>query len=111
MKLESAEMTDAKYIQERIQQILAQCGIIFQQILLFGSRARGTSNPTSDYDFLIITQSSLTLKEKRAIEKEIRKTLAKYPLDLIIKSQSEVEILQDQIGSVVREALKEAVSL
>ena len=37
------------------------------------------------------------------MEKEIRKTLAKYPLDIIIKSQHEVEMLQNQIGSVVRD--------
>ena len=45
------------------------------------------------------------MNEKRIVEKEIRKTLAKYPLDIIIKSQHEVETLQNRIGSVVK-ALK-----
>lgn len=35
-----------------------------KSVYLFGSRARGTERPDSDYDILLVTDSTFTLKDK-----------------------------------------------
>jgi predicted nucleotidyltransferase len=110
---EIKEERSVKDIKERILKSLDEMGIMVKNIILFGSRARGDFSKYSDYDFLIITKKTSTIKEKMEICKKVNKALAKLliPSDIIIKSVEEVEYLKHQIGVVVREALKEGVEI
>ncbi|MFH1258961.1 MAG: nucleotidyltransferase domain-containing protein [Elusimicrobiota bacterium] len=86
-------------------------GVSVKQIMLFGSRAKGNYSKYSDYDFLVITKRLFPIKEKRRISKIIRENLSKFPVDIIIESEEEVKTLRNEIGTVVREAMKEGVVL
>ena len=54
---------------------------------------------------------TLTFREKMEISKKLRVNLAKFAVDIIIKSEEEAELLRNEIGTVVKEALREGVVL
>jgi len=100
-------------IKAEILKCLKELGVEVEKIILFGSRARGDSSSSSDYDFLIITERTFSIEEKREIVAGIKEVLVNLyiPSDIIIKSEEEVEYFKDKIGSVVRQALKEGIAL
>jgi len=100
-------------IKAEILKCLKELGVEVEKIILFGSRARGDSSSSSDYDFLIITTQTFPIKEKMAIAQKLSQSLARLLIstDIIIKSRPEVERLKQEIGTVVREALKEGVEI
>lgn len=98
-------------VREQILKTLQEMGVSVKKLILFGSRARGSASKYSDYDFLIVTEQTFTVKEKMGISKKLRTQLAEFAIDFVIKSEKEVEVLKGQIGTVVREALKEGVVL
>lgn len=101
---------DDKYniIKESIQLIIGDC-----KIVLFGSRAIDKHNTESDYDFLIVTDKNYDISEKRELKALIRKKLAQksIPADIIIQSNSEVELKKKLFGHIVREAIKKGVEI
>ena len=88
-------------------------GLNYEEIILFGSRARGDSSEKSDYDFMIVMKNNLITREKIKLSSLLRKKLAKKGIDadLVIKSKDELNYYRTKIGSVVREALKEGITL
>lgn len=83
------------------------------KVLLFGSRAKKTNKPDSDYDILIIAPFPLNENEKKTYRKNVRLQLAKLCLgfDIIVQGNDEIEIKRQMPGNIVREALKDAVEL
>ncbi len=83
------------------------------QIILFGSRARNNFDKFSDYDLLIITPQSLSIKEKMKLSTQIRKKLLEHDIaaDVIINSVDEVEEKKSEIGNIVKYALQEGVEI
>ncbi|NOZ36245.1 MAG: nucleotidyltransferase domain-containing protein [Chlorobi bacterium] len=83
------------------------------KIIMFGSRAKGNCSKNSDYDFIIITEKKISVKEKRNFQAQIRKKLAehKIPADIIIQNKSEVKIKENIKGHIIRQAVKEGVEL
>jgi predicted nucleotidyltransferase len=104
---------DNEILKKNILKILHKIGITAKEIILFGSRARQDFTPLSDYDILIITKKPFEINRKMSISKNIRQYLARSGLDVdvIIKSENEVNILKDKPGSIVRNALKEGFAL
>ncbi len=104
---------EVSIIKEHVLRALQNIGASAQRIILFGSRARKDFTRFSDYDILIITNRTFEINEKMRISKNIRTYLAKLGIDVdvIIKSDNEVEVLKDKPGSIVRNALKEGVAL
>lgn len=100
-------------IKKQISEIFHNVGYSAKKIILFGSRARKDFTPSSDYDLLIITETTFEIKEKMSLSKKIREYLAKsgIDVDVVIKSDSEVQVLRDRPGSIVRNAMKEGVAL
>jgi len=81
-----------------------------EQIILFGSRARGESRHGSDVDLLII--ESDPFGEKRSRRKEMAKlwrALASFPFakDILVYSRDEVEYWRHSLNNVVAKALRE----
>ncbi|MFA4957470.1 MAG: nucleotidyltransferase domain-containing protein [Candidatus Methanoperedens sp.] len=105
--------SEANIIKKQVNKIFKEVGASAQKIVLFGSRARQDFTPLSDYDVLIITEKSFEINKKMSISKNIRQYLARSGLDVdvIIKSENEVNILKDKPGSIVRNALKEGFAL
>lgn len=104
---------DNKTIKENILKTLHKIGVTAHKIILFGSRARQDFTPLSDYDILIITEKPFEINKKMNISRNLRQYLARSGLDVdvIIKSENEVNILKDKPGSIVRNALKEGFAL
>jgi predicted nucleotidyltransferase len=77
-----------------------------EQIILFGSHARGTAQPESDVDLLVV----LPLKgPKRAKQVEMRLALRdiRVPKDIIVATPEEVARQRNIVGTIIRPALRE----
>jgi len=78
-----------------------------EQIILFGSQARGTADEKSDVDFLVIT----TFEKSRKVElanqmyKEISDLMV--PIDIVIISKDQFIIDSKIPGTIARPASKE----
>ena len=83
------------------------------RILLFGSRARLDYSDSSDYDFLIITKDTIDIHKKRFYKSLLRKKLAKHkiPADILIQSESELQVKKRITGHIIREIINEGISL
>jgi predicted nucleotidyltransferase len=77
-----------------------------EQIILFGSHARGTAGPDSDVDLLVIMPFS---GSKRAKQIEMRLALhdIHVPKDIILVTPEEVARRRHIVGTLVRPALNE----
>ena len=77
-----------------------------QQIILFGSQARGDAGPDSDLDLLVIKDE---VASPRAEAARIYRALAglSTPVDVVVARSDYVRRHRDIIGTVVRPALRE----
>jgi predicted nucleotidyltransferase len=76
------------------------------QIILFGSQARGTAGPGSDVDLLVIMPVS---GSKRAKQLEMRVALHDITVakDIILATPDEVTRYRNIVGTLIRPALRE----
>lgn len=77
-----------------------------EQIVLFGSHARGTAGPDSDVDLLVIMPFS---GSKRAKQFELRMAVydVDVPKDILLVSPEEVATNRDIPGTLIQPALQE----
>lgn len=77
-----------------------------EQIILFGSHARGTAGPDSDVDLLVIVPVPAS---KRAMQIEMRVALhdIRVPKDIVVATPEEVARRRDIVGTIIRPALRE----
>jgi predicted nucleotidyltransferase len=78
-----------------------------EQIWLFGSRARGTARPTSDWDLLVVvpddaTDDELDLVHAWQLVRDLR-----IPADVVPVRRSEFEGARDHAGTLVRTVVGE----
>jgi predicted nucleotidyltransferase len=76
------------------------------RIILFGSRARGDSNDSSDYDFLIELDTTLK-RPYREIEVHRLFRERNWAMDVFVYTPAEVRANRDDVGTVVHMAEKE----
>jgi predicted nucleotidyltransferase len=76
------------------------------QIILFGSQARGSAGPGSDVDLLVVMPFS---GSKRAKQLEMRVALHDIAVakDIILATPDEVARRRDIVGTIIRPALRE----
>ncbi len=81
-----------------------------EQVILFGSYARGTATYDSDVDFLVI-ESEPFANAKLRYEEGIRLYDAlshfQVPKDILVYSRERVEYWRDSLNNVVARALRE----
>jgi len=77
-----------------------------EQIILFGSHARGTAGPDSDVDLLVVMPIT---GSKRAKQLEMRLALhdIRVPKDIVLVTPEEVARRRDVVGTIIRPALRE----
>jgi len=107
---------DSRSNNDRILEVIKQTARDYlpdAEVLLFGSHARNEASSESDYDILLITKINLTPKEKLTIRTSIRKSLLFKGIrsDILIQSNSEVEIKKKLPGHILRQILREAILL
>lgn len=81
------------------------------KIFLFGSHAKGTANPTSDYDFLIVVKASTKTPLKRMQEANRVLIGRKVPVDVFILTEEEFNEWKDEVSSVAHTALTQGLEL
>lgn len=77
-----------------------------EQIILFGSQARGDAGSNSDLDLLVIKDE---VESPRAEAARIYRALAglRTPVDVVVMRSDYVQRYRDIIGAIVRPALRE----
>ena len=97
------QLNDA-LVAEIIQRIVAVSDP--QQIILFGSQARGDARRDSDLDILVIKDEVESLRAEAA---RIYRALAglSTPVDVVVARSDYVRRHRDVIGTIVRPALRE----
>lgn len=83
------------------------------RIILFGSRSRGDYESQSDYDILVIVKQNLNVKEKRQYASLITDKLAEIEIlvDVIVKTEDDINYYRDKIGSITREAVLKGINI
>ncbi|MEN8443442.1 MAG: nucleotidyltransferase domain-containing protein [Cyanobacteria bacterium J06555_13] len=81
-----------------------------EQVILFGSRAKGTAKDDSDYDFLIVDAQPFDKNRSRRQQiSKISRALAplRVPTDLLLHSTDEVKYWSHSLNHVIGRALRE----
>jgi len=94
----------AQSIQEMVRRLVERFNP--EQIILFGSHARGMAGPDSDVDLLVVMPVSAS---KRAMQIEMRVALhdIRVPKDIVVATPEEVARRRDIVGTIIRPALRE----
>jgi predicted nucleotidyltransferase len=81
------------------------------RIILFGSQARGEPRPDSDIDLLVVVPSDIT--DTRALAARMRGSLRDVPMsiDIVITTADLIARYGTLVGTVLRPALLEGVTL
>jgi len=99
---------DEKTLQSMVQAIVREADPA--QIILFGSRSRRDYRPDSDIDLLVVERAPFGGNRSRRKEAaRIWKALAgfRFPKDILVFSQSEMEQWRDSRNHVAAHALRE----
>lgn len=93
---------------KKIQQMVSLIVQKFQpdQIILFGSHARGKARPDSDVDLLIVMPVEGSRRDK-AIEIGIALKGFRVPKDIIVTTPKDFEWRKEIIGTIERPAVME----
>ena len=95
-------------VQKKIKEMVRRIVERFhpEQIILFGSYARGQAGPDSDVDLLVVTPVS---GSKRDLQLQVRLALhdIRLPKDIIVVTPEQVERQRDIPGTIVRPAFLE----
>lgn len=99
-----------------IQRFLEKIGPVKEKIetaYLFGSRARGTERPDSDYDLLLVVQQDFSLSEKDALYEQVMDVLLETGrlISLKIFKQGEFQRLRDLNTPFLSRVLKEGIKV
>lgn len=94
-------------IQEQIDQVIKAiiAGYAPEKIILFGSYAQGNPTKYSDIDLLVIKDDNLPKVQRNRVVRSFLKDFS-IPVDVIVKTTQEFEMLKDVIGTVVYSANK-----
>ncbi|MDX9708015.1 MAG: nucleotidyltransferase domain-containing protein [Trichloromonas sp.] len=94
------------------QQVIAEAvrriveGFAPEQIILFGSHARGTAGPDSDADLLVVMPVSGS-KRRKAVEIDLALAEIGMPKDVIVVTPEEVERYRNVVGTIIYPAMRE----
>jgi len=80
-------------------------------VMLFGSRAKGSFSDESDYDILIVTNDEYSVIQKIPLHTTVRKALLRSGIrsDILIQSRSEIEKKKKLPGHFIRNIMKESI--
>ncbi|MDX9972041.1 MAG: nucleotidyltransferase domain-containing protein [FCB group bacterium] len=85
-----------------------------EEVILFGSRAKGTSGPHSDVDLLVVlADNEDTRLHRRGMTGRIYRRLAGFPVskDILVYTRSEVDQWRNEPQHVVSAGLSEGLRL
>ena len=100
-------VTDA-LLDQMVQAIVAE--VDPEQVILFGSRARGDAREDSDVDLVVVEAEPFGKTRSRRLEAvRLWKSLSAFivPKDILVYSRDEVEYWRDSLSHVLARALRE----
>jgi len=100
-------------IRDVILRVSRELGLEVNDIILFGSRARGDFRADSDWDVLVVLSRPLERKKELEAYKRIhRELLLKgIKVDVLFISKDELEKVKDDTGFLYYYALREGVKI
>ena len=95
-------------VQKKIEEMVRRIVERFhpEQVILFGSYARGQAGPDSDVDLLVVMAVSGS-KRKLAVEIDLAVAGMGLPKDIIVVTPEEMARTKDIIGTIVYPAVRE----
>lgn len=105
-RMEAPAVRLPDYLPDAIRRIVRELDPL--QIILFGSWARGDARPDSDLDLLIVMPK---VDNKRETAIQALRALRDLPAgkDVVVTTPQEIEERGDEIGLVLRPALREGI--
>ena len=101
---------EQRITEELKAQLLAQGKEKIRRLILYGSRARGTASPDSDFDLLVIEADPVSKwDEMRRLRKAMHNI--PYPVDVWVMGEIEFEETKNVIGGLAYPAHKYGVIL
>lgn len=96
-----------------IREILQNEDIQVEQIFLFGSRARGTNQPDSDWDLYVLTDRELTFAVRQKLTTKIKRNLAqlRIPNDVLLKSSQKFHETKKYAGHLAYIVAQEGIPI
>ena len=103
-----AGQVDEALLERMVQAIVDE--VDPEQVILFGSRARGDAVERSDVDLIVVESTPFGEGRDRGLEESrLWRALAKFhvPKDLLVYSRDEVDYWRDSLNHVLARALRE----
>ena len=102
-----------KSIKEQIDRMVKRIVRKFkpEQIILFGSQARGDVRPDSDVDLLVVMDVAEGSEWDKAIEIGVALDDLPVPMDIIVTRPSEFAWRKEYVGTIERVAFREGKML
>jgi len=104
MTVRKAPDTSRRKIDQMVRRIVKQFDP--EQIVLFGSHARGGADADSDVDLLVVMPVSGSKREKQ-IEIGVALDGIRVPMDIIVATPDEVRRRRNIVGTIIRPAMRE----
>lgn len=106
-------MNTRKRLTTTIRTILHNHNIQVEQIFLFGSQAKGTARPDSDWDLYVLVDQDLAFADRRRLTTEIKRELARLriPNDVLLKSNKQFHAAKAYPGHIAYTVAKEGIPL
>jgi len=76
-----------------------------RQIILFGSRARGTARPDSDYDILVVADTDLPFEDRGVAARRAVRDV-RVSKDIVVVTPDEFRKYSTWLTGVVRDAVE-----
>jgi len=102
-----------KVIRDVVDKVAKELGVEVEEVILFGSRARGNSRWDSDWDVLVVLSKGIGREIALEAYKRIHRALLMkgIKVDLLFISKGELEKVKNDTGFVYYYALREGVKI
>ncbi len=108
-------MNTEKEVTAKLKSILKEIGVVYTNILLFGSRTGKDFEEESDWDFLIVVKGNLDLKEKKELWHKIYRRFHDYfpfvSVDIILKDEQSFEDEKKVANTISNEVYLEGIKV
>jgi len=101
---------DRKIAEQLNARLLASDGARIRRVILYGSRAKSTARPDSDFDLLVIETDPVSKREEM---RRLRQAVCglPYPVDVWVMGDQEFEETKNVIGGLAYPANKYGIVL
>ena len=105
--------TQLEIVKQVIKEEIEKTGLKLISLKLFGSRARGDFDQSSDWDFYAVVDEDIDYSKKLEITSQIRRKLLDFDFscDIVIHPISLFKEMKDDVGYLTYYVLKEGVDL